>query len=51
MRLPLERKKIVTIEKKYEALQKMDGGVMAVSITADLGVEKSTVSDWKKNHN
>lgn len=45
-----KRKKVVmSVEKKYAAIQRLDAGEAAVVIAADLGVGKSTVTGWKKN--
>ncbi|XP_016905758.1 jerky protein homolog-like isoform X1 [Apis cerana] len=45
-----KRKKVtVTIEKKLEALFRIDKGEPMKSVAVDLGVGTSTVSDWKKN--
>ncbi|XP_017790206.1 PREDICTED: jerky protein homolog-like [Habropoda laboriosa] len=45
-----KRKKVtVTMEKKLEALFRIDKGELLKSVAIDLGVGTSTVSDWKKN--
>ncbi|XP_017763087.1 PREDICTED: jerky protein homolog-like [Eufriesea mexicana] len=45
-----KRKKVtVTMEKKLEALFRIDKGEPLKSVAIDLGVGTSTVSDWKKN--
>ncbi|CAK9800674.1 Jerky protein homolog-like [Anthophora quadrimaculata] len=45
-----KRKKVtVTMEKKLEALCRIDKGELLKSVAIDLGVGTSTVSDWKKN--
>lgn len=42
---------VVTIEKRMEALSKIDKGESLKNIAAEFGVGTSTVSDWKKNRN
>ncbi|XP_043250755.1 jerky protein homolog-like [Colletes gigas] len=45
-----KRKKVtVTMEKKLEALFRIDKGEPMKSVAIDFGVGTSTVSDWKKN--
>lgn len=45
-----KRKKVViSIEEKYEVLQRLDSGETAVNLAKELNVGKSTISDWKKN--
>ena len=45
-----KRKKVtVTMEKKLEALFRIDKGEQLKCVASDLGVGASTVSDWKKN--
>ncbi|XP_076230936.1 cag [Calliopsis andreniformis] len=43
------KKVIVTMEKKLEALSRIDKGEPLRRVAIDLGVGVSTVSDWKKN--
>ncbi|XKL60101.1 hypothetical protein PGB90_001117 [Kerria lacca] len=43
------KKKVISIDEKYEAIQRLDAGESAVKIAEDLGVGRSTVGDWKKN--
>jgi len=43
------KKDVISVEKKYAAIQRLDAGEAAVVIAADLGAGKSTVTGWKKN--
>lgn len=42
------KKTVVTMEEKLHAIRRMDAGETAKKIAAEMGVGKSTVSDWKK---
>lgn len=43
------KKVVVSMEKKLEALNRIDKGEMLKKISEEFGVGTSTVSDWKKN--
>ena len=40
---------VVTIEEKYNAVQRLDAGELAQDVGKSLSVGRSTVLGWKKN--
>ena len=48
--MPCKRKKnVVTMQKKLEAVYRLDKGETLNNIAKDYGVGTSTVGDWEKN--
>lgn len=45
------KKVVVTMDKRLDALRRIDKGESLKAIAEELGVGTSTVSDWKKNRN
>ena len=44
-----KRKKVVSVQHKLRAVQRLDKGEILRIVAVDYGVEKNTVSDWRRN--
>ena len=45
-----KRKKVVSVQHKLRAVQRLDKGEILRIVAVDYGVEKNTVSNWRRNH-